>query len=440
MPSVEEKSLHFNKSIKINFDGGTLSSDSGLLLYKEFDEKLGLSRSIEHHLDIDDMVQHRTHPNHEVVIQKVYQHLAGYHTDDQSDELREEPVFTTILEKERLASQPTMSRLNQKFSQETVQQLQTINQVLLDRVEQVQPRDYLLLDVDSANFTTCGNQEGSTFNAHYQTNGFHPLFLFDGLTGDCIKADLRPGNVYTSRDVAAFSKPIIHAYREKHPWLTIILRGDSGFAVPDLYSLCEEYEIHYAIRLKANNKLNEKAQAIEEQLRKNLNLHTAPAYVFYKEFEYQANSWEVPRRVVVKLEKPEGELFFHYTFIVTSLSYQAKNVVKFYQNRGTMENFIKEGKNGFAFDQLSSPDFDTNATKLQIAVLAYNMHRSFQRLCMPKKKKVHQMETVRTQLVKIAGKIVRSGRYITFKLCSSCLYQKDYWETLKHIQELPSLE
>jgi hypothetical protein len=80
---------------------------------------------------------------------------------------------------------------------------------------------------------------------------------------------------------------------------------------------------------------------------------------------------------VVKLEKPEGELFFHYTFIVTNLSYQAKNVVKFYQNRGTMENFIKEGKNGFAFDQLSSPDFDTNATKLQIAVLAYNMHVRF---------------------------------------------------------------
>jgi hypothetical protein len=120
--------------------------------------------------------------------------------------------------------------------------------------------------------------------------------LFDGLTGDYIKAELRPGNVYTSRDVAAFSEPIIHAYREKYPWLTIILRGDSGFAVPDLYSLCEEYEIHYAIRLKANNKLNEKAQAIEEQLRKNLTLHTAPAYVFYKEFEYQANTWEVPRR------------------------------------------------------------------------------------------------------------------------------------------------
>jgi hypothetical protein len=77
----------------MNFDGGTLSSDSGLLLYKEFDEKIGLSRTIE-------------------VIQKLYQHLAGYHTDDQSDELRVEPVFTTFLEKERLASQPTMSRLN----------------------------------------------------------------------------------------------------------------------------------------------------------------------------------------------------------------------------------------------------------------------------------------------------------------------------------------
>ncbi|WP_353963311.1 transposase [Tepidibacillus marianensis] len=102
-----------------------------------------------------------------------------------------------------------------------------------------------------------------------------------------------------------------------------------------------------------------------------------------------------------------------------------------------MENFIKEGKNGFAFDQLSSPDFYTNATKLQISVLAYNFHNWFSRLCLSKNMKKNLVGTVRIQLIKIAGKVVNSSRYLTFKLCSSCLYQKEYWATLANIQRLP---
>ncbi|WP_459771521.1 transposase, partial [Alkalibacterium sp. s-m-28] len=85
MKSVIEKSLHFNKMIKVNFDGGNLTSDSGLLLYKEFDEKIGLGQSIREMLQVKDSVDHREHPNPDVVIQKIYQHLAGYHTDDHAD-------------------------------------------------------------------------------------------------------------------------------------------------------------------------------------------------------------------------------------------------------------------------------------------------------------------------------------------------------------------
>ncbi|WP_344909918.1 transposase, partial [Amphibacillus indicireducens] len=92
MKSVIEKSLHFNKMIKVNFDGGNLTSDSGLILYKEFDEKIGLSQSIQETLQVKDSVDHREHPNPDVVIQKIYQHLAGYHTDDHADELKHEPM------------------------------------------------------------------------------------------------------------------------------------------------------------------------------------------------------------------------------------------------------------------------------------------------------------------------------------------------------------
>ncbi|BAM46842.1 transposase [Amphibacillus xylanus] len=179
--------------------------------------------------------------------------LSGYHTDDHADELKYEPMFTTILDKRRLASQPTLSRLNQKFDQETMKQLQQVNQKLNRRIQTIQPSEHFVFDLDSAIFTTCGHQYGTDYNAHYQTNGYHPLVLFDGLTGDCIKAALRAGNVYTSRNVVSFVGPVIKEYKKINPSATIAVRGDSGFAVPALYELCEEHELKYAIRLKSNN-------------------------------------------------------------------------------------------------------------------------------------------------------------------------------------------
>ncbi|MFD2615905.1 transposase, partial [Terrilactibacillus laevilacticus] len=225
MKSVIEKSLNFNKRIKVNFDGGNLTSDSGLLLYKEFDEKIGLSQSIQENLQVNDSVHHRKHANDEVVIQKIYQHIAGYHTDDHADELKREPMFTTILGKDQLASQPTLSRLNQKFDKVTMKQLQQVNQILNERIQTIKPSDHFVFDLDSANFTTYGHQYGNKYNAHYHTNGYHPLVLFDGLTGDCIKAVLRAGNVYTSRNVVGFVGPVIKDYKKMSPNALIAVRG-----------------------------------------------------------------------------------------------------------------------------------------------------------------------------------------------------------------------
>ncbi|WP_047152870.1 IS1380 family transposase [Aneurinibacillus tyrosinisolvens] len=438
MKSVTEKSMDYNKRIKINFEGGNLTSDAGLLLYKEFDEKIGFSQTIRQMLKIKDPVSHHTHTNEDVMIQKIYQHLVGYHTDDHADELKNEPVFTTILEKERLASQPTLSRLNQKFDKEAMKQLQSINRILLDRIiHKIQPADSFVWDLDSSNFATYGQQHGAAFNSHYQTNGYHPLFMFDGLTGDCIKGELRSGNVYTSRQVVRFVGPEIKRFKKKCPGATICIRADSGFAVPELYELAETHGVNYVIRLKANARLKAKAQEIEETLREQYDLNTTERKVFYKEFLYQAARWNQPRRVVVKIEKPEGELFSIYTFIVTNLKLSPKNIVMFYQNRGTMENFIKEGKYGFAFDHMNSSDFYINACKFQLAILAYNFHNWFRRLCLPKKLKTNRIETLRTKLIKIAGKIVNTGRYTIFKLCSSCLYQQAFWKTIHKIQQLP---
>lgn len=437
MTSVSEKALNFNKKIKINFDGGDLSSDSGLLLIKEFDEKIGFSQLIKESIKVNDSVNHTDHKNEDVILQKIYQNIAGYHADDHADELKADPVFTAILNKERLASQPTISRLNAKLDEDTLAQLQKVNEIMLDRAYKIEPRQHVIFDLDSTNFATYGNQSGACYNSHYQANGYHPLFLFDGLTGDCIKAELRPGNVYTSNQVKDFIEPVFKKYDQDYSWVTTCVRGDSGFAVPNLYEIAEQYGVKYVIRLKANAILYKYAEEFEPLLEKKCKHNAVDYQAVYGEFDYQAGSWNKPRRVVVKIEKPAGEITFKHTFIVTDMDLSPKNIVKFYSNRGTMENFIKEGKNGFAFDKMSSNEFQTNANKLQQMILAYNLINWFRRLCLPEAMKANRIGTMRLKLIKIAGKIIRTGRYIKFKLCSSYLYQKSFWQIFTNIGKLP---
>ncbi len=437
MKSVQEYSMNFNSRIKVNFNGGDLTSDAGLLLYKEFDYKLGLSETVEKMLVVDDPVMHRDHPNSDVVIQKLYQHLAGYHADDHADDLSEEPLLTAILGKKRLASQPTISRFNEKANIATAKSLEHINEILQKRVYMLKPQDQFVMDLDSSGFTAYGNQYGANFNSHYQEWGFRPLFCFDGLTGDCLKAELRAGNVYTSRQVVRFVGPLLKRYEA---WVSnplIVLRADSGFAVPELFKLVETKGHKYVIRLKANARLQSVAQSMADQVLNPERLHERQ--VHYREFLYQATSWDRARRVVVKMERPAGQLFFEFTFIVTNMELQPRNIVRFYCQRGHMENFIKEAKNGFACHKLSSTNFESNAVKLQLSMLAYNFNNWFRRLCLPEPMKPNRMETLRLKLIKIAGKLVRSARYWTWKLCSSYIYQNSFIQTLQNISSLPCL-
>lgn len=148
MNSLCEKSMNFNKKIKINFNGGDLTSDSSLLLYKEFDEKIGFSEAIRENIDLEDGIKHRKHANEDIVLQKIYQNIAGYHTDDNADELRVDPALTTILGKEKLASQPTISRLNNKLTKDTLKQFEKINEILLDRMYSIEVIENILFDLD----------------------------------------------------------------------------------------------------------------------------------------------------------------------------------------------------------------------------------------------------------------------------------------------------
>lgn len=393
MNIVNTLSLNSNRKIKINFNGGDLSSDSGMLLIHEFAQKLGLEQLLEQDFSTNDN-KTRKHTDSKNAIQKVYQLIAGYFQDDDADELTSDPIFTTILNKRSLASQPTLSRFINRCDEICLYQFELIHQKLRERIYSWKRPDHLLIDIDSTLFATFGTQEGNSFNSHY-------------------------------RD---------------YPDIPLYLRGDSGFADIMIYETLESNGVSYAIRMKENGRLRSAASFIEDELFTKTKDNQIDYAVSYGEFFYKADSWLYPRRIVCKIEKPEGQMNSLYTFIVTNMDGSPEDLICFYCKRGLMETFIRESKHGFHMDAMSSHSMTVNANKLQISMLAYNLFNWFRRLVLPRSFQKLQVDTIRLKLLKIAAKLVRSARYLTFKLCSYCPYKNEFYKTLDHICELKQQE
>ena len=252
MSIVNTFSLQSNRQIKINFDGGDLSSDAGLLLIKEFISKLGIERLLNRSFKTNDSAVFRYHTDRDNLLQMIYMIMAGYFEDDASDELTKDPVFKAVLEKPALASQPTVSRFFNRMDEDTLKQFQEISQILRKRIYNIQMPQAVILDLDSTLLVAYGKQEGRAFNFHYRSNGYHPLVCYAGITGDLIKIQLRDGAAYSCTGVTNFLQPILDEYLNDYPTIHLLLRGDSGFATPDLYKQCEENGTSYVIRLMEN--------------------------------------------------------------------------------------------------------------------------------------------------------------------------------------------
>ena len=380
MSIVNTLSLESNRQIKINFDGGDLSSDAGLLLIKEFVSKLRIDNLLGKVFKTNDSALFRYHTDQKNLLQMIYMIIAGYFEDDTSDELTNDPVFKSVLEKDTLASQPTVSRFFNRMDEDTLNQLLMIGRILRKRVYRIQMPQAVILDLDSTLLDAYGKQEGRAFNFHYQSNGYHPLVCYNGMTGDLVKIQLRDETEYSSTGVVDFLQPILDEYLNDYPAIRILLRGDSGFATPDLYKQCEENGTSYVIRLKENGILRKKASYLVDELDEITKNNKVDYAVAYGEFMYRASSWPYERRVVCKVEKPENQMVYMYTFVVANMDSSPEYLIKFYCKRGLMENFIKESKSGFDFASVSSHTRMVNANRLQVHALAYNIFNWFRRL------------------------------------------------------------
>jgi hypothetical protein len=298
----------------------------------------------------------------------------------------------------------------------------------VDLVQRRRPVRKLVLDMDSSVSETYGRQEGTAYNGHFGCECYHPLFLFNQ-DGDVERALLRSGNVASADDWRSVLEPVIERYRDLN--VRRFFRGDAAFALPELYELLEAEGYQYAIRLKANAVLE---RHISHLLARPVGRPPNRPQRFYHSFQYQAQSWDWPRRVVAKVEWHQGELFPRVGFIVTNLGGRVTTVVSFYNQRGTAEQWIKEGKNAVRWTRLSCHGFEANQVRLQLHVLAYNLGNFVRRLALPASVKHWTLTTLREKLIKIGAKVVHHARYVTLQLAEVAIPRRLYGAILERIR------
>ena len=272
------------------------------------------------------------------------------------------------------------------------------------------PHRRVILDMDSSESPVHGQQEGAAYNGHLECVCYHPLFLFNQF-GDCEAAKLRSGNVHSADDWQEVLDPVVERYLIAA--VRLLFRADAAFAKPEIYEYLEARSIGYAIRLRSNQVLQ---REIAHLLVRPTEWPSPKPIVSYHDFVYQAQSWNVSRRVVAKVLWHQGEVFPRVGFIVTNLTYPTIGIVRFYNGRATAEQWIKEGKYALNWTRLSCHKVVANQVRLGLFVMAYNLGNFLRRLAVSEEMKHWSLTSHQTRMIKTGGRLVRHARRLVFQL------------------------
>lgn len=426
----------FDRRLKLEFHGSRVTSDAGLLAYRELDEALGLTAVAD-----DVLTDNRTGSNTRHVLagllrQSVFGRLAGYEDVNDADRLSCDPAMRWIVGGKAVeggaASTSQMGRFETELlaTDDNLAALADLLGIWIDRVRERKPPKAIVLDMDSSESPTYGEQEGSAYNGHFGCTCFHPLFVFNQF-GDLERCALRPGNVHSADGWRSTLEPVVARYRRRG--LRRYFRADAAFANPEVYEYLEAEGFKYAIRLPGNKVLQE---SIGYLLKRPVGRPPGDVRRYYANFSYQAQSWNTPRRVVAKVEWHPGELYPRVGFIVTNMTRPAERVVAFYNQRGTAEQWIKEGKNAIKWTRLSCCSFAANAVRLQLHALAYNLGNFMRTLALPDAVEQWSLTSLREKLVKIGAKVVRHGRYVVFQMAEVAVPRELFEQILRLIDGL----
>jgi hypothetical protein len=428
--------LDFDRRLMLQFRGSTITSDAGLLAYRELDDALRLTDAAANALADARTGKNGRHRLAGLLRQAVFGRLAGYEDVNDAERLCRDPAMRWVVGDRAISGSAASASQMGRFETKWLSRLENLGALIdlpgqwNDKVRQRRTPKTIVLDMDSSESPTYGEQEGSAYNGHFACTCYHPLFVFNQF-GDVERGALRPGNVHSADGWRALLEPVIARYRGivKH----LYFRGDAAFANPEVYEFLEAEGASYTIRLPANQVLQDK---IRHLLKRPVGRPPHEVRRYYASFRYQAQSWNKPRHVVAKVEWYPGELYPSVGFIVTNLARSAEGVVAFYNRRGTCEQYIKEGKNAIKWTRLSCRTFAANAVRLQLHALAYNLGNFMRTLAMPKTVERWSLTSLREKLIKIGAKVVSHGRYVTFQLAEVAVPRRLFAEILSLIARL----
>lgn len=423
-------------ALEAAFDGGRLTSDGGLVWIAEADKALGLCEVIA-----SSVPEWRRGPvRHsllELVRQRVYQLACGYEDQNDSDYLRQDPLLKLVCGRlpesgANLASQPTISRLeNAPGTRGCYRIARAMGEIYIRERTKLGVAQRVLLDFDSTDDPTHGEQEGSYYHGYYEQHMYHPLLVFDGDTNQLVTAVLRPGNTHASRGAVAILRRIVDKLRQEWPAVEIELRADAGFAVPEVYEYCEAEGIEYVVGMVTNSRLEQLAEPLLERAKAEYG-QTEQKVRLLSEFEYQAGSWDRSRRVVSKAEvMKEGT---NTRFVVTNKRDEPEKLYNCYIQRGETENWIKDLKLACRADRLSCHRFLANQFRLLLAAAAYWLLDTIRRRLMAAGTERLQLDTLRLRLIKIGGRVRELLTKLKLHLASSHPGQP-LWQALAQTRE-----
>jgi hypothetical protein len=423
MPDCNDELFEFpsfdRRKIEAGFQGGDVSSDGGVMLLREADRRLGLTRALDAALPDPRNPELITHEQVDLLRQRIYGLALGYEDLNDHDTLRHDLAWQSAVERNQaLGSSPTLCRLEARASRRSAV---AMHAVLLEKFIAsfaAAPAE-LVLDFDATDDRIHGLQEGRFFHGYYGDWCFLPLYVFCG--EQLLVSYLRPSNIDAARHAPAILKLLVARLRQAWPQVKIIFRGDSGFCRWRMLRWCERHGVDYVVGLAKNTRLIALASELLQQAAAG-HAQSQDKQRLFGWLDYAAGTWDRSRRVIAKAE--HSDQGSNPRFVVTSLQGGAQAIYdEIYCARGEMENRIKEQQLGLFADRTSCHGWWANQLRLLLSSAAYVLLETIRRIGLRGTELGKaQAVTIRLKLLKIGTVIVRNTRRIRLLFSSAYPY------------------
>lgn len=417
----------FDKPVVVEFTRPGQSSDGGVILLKAADEKLGLTRRLAKGIRDPRQPGKIIHGLVDILCERIFGIGCGYPDGNDAARLSADPMMRLVCHgasktARGLASQPTVSRLENGMSRTNLLRMaHALTDVAIDAARlrrRGRPVRRITIDLDPTEDPTYGDQQLTFFNGYYESWCYLPMVttftLDDESEQTPVAPVLRPGNATGSQGAIGILKRLLSKLRQAFPAARIVVRMDGAFATPEVLAWLEAQKLLYLVNMAKNSVLKRLAEPLMQEVRRQSGASGRTERA-YGETMYKADTWDHPRRVVMKAEvtvlrglDPRD----NPRFVITNLKGSPTKVYRTYAERGDMENRIKELHDGLRFDLTSCTAFQANQFRNLLTVSAYLLLQQVRRCAAGTTCSGAQVWTLRDRLLKIGVTVRESARRI----------------------------